>query len=143
MSVAAILKEKGGSVTTAGTNDTLASVSKLLAEKKIGAVLVVGADEKIAGIVSERDIVRALAEWGSEALSSPVSKVMTTAVVTCEPEDSIISVMGQMTAGRFRHVPVVSEGKLIGIVSIGDVVKRRIAEAEREAEEMRAYITAG
>lgn len=139
MTVARIINEKGRNVVTVAPEASLAEIAAILSEKRIGAILVVE-EEAIRGIVSERDIVRALAKHGSEALRKLAVECMTTKVVTCRPEDTIHNVMQKMTAGRFRHLPVVQEGKLAGIVSIGDVVKRRIEEVEREADQIREYI---
>ncbi len=139
MTVARIIIEKGGHVVTAAPEASLAEVAAALAEKRIGAVVVVEQDE-IRGIVSERDIIRALAGFGSGALRKLASDCMTTKVVTCRPTDTIHDVMQKMTSGRFRHLPVLEDGKLVGIVSIGDVVKSRIEEVEREADQIREYI---
>ena len=139
MTVAHIINEKGRDVVTIAPEASLTEVTAILAEKRIGAVLVV---EKTAirGIISERDIVRALSKFGSEALTKPASQCMTAKVVTCRPEDTINDVMQKMTSGRFRHLPVVENGALVGIVSIGDVVKRRIEDVQREADQIREYI---
>jgi CBS domain-containing protein len=107
---------------------------------RIGAVVMLGADHRIIGILSERDIVRALAEHGPTVLNEPVSKVMTRDVKTCSENDTIDGLMARMTTGKFRHMPVVEQGKLIGIVSIGDVVKNRVEEIEHEAEALRDYV---
>ena len=109
-------------------------------ERRIGAVVILGADNRIVGIFSERDIVRALAERGSTTLNEPVSQVMTRDVKTCSEDDSIGELMGRMTTGKFRHMPVVQQGKLIGIVSIGDVVKSRVEEIGHETTALREYI---
>ena len=139
MTVSRIINEKGRDVATVSPGASLAAVAATLAEKKIGAVLIMeGA--AIGGIISERDIVRAVASRGSEALSTPAKEWMTAKVVTCAPDDTINDVMQKMTSGRFRHLPVVENGKLAGIVSIGDVVKRRIEDVEREAAQIREYI---
>ena len=113
---------------------------ELLAER-VGLVL--DEDGGVAGIVSERDLVRALASQGAGALELEAWQVMTREVVTCDPDDTIEDVMQAMTSGRFRHVPVVRHGELLGLVSIGDVVKARLAEATHETEALRAYIVAG
>ena len=140
MIVKNILAGKGGNVITINpTADVIAAV-KLLAERGIGAVVVLGADHRIVGILSERDIVQALAEHGVAVLSEPVSQVMTREVKTCSEDDTIGDLMGRMTAGKFRHLPVVQKEKLIGIVSIGDVVKSRVQEINQEANAMRDYI---
>jgi len=119
---------------------TFPEAIKLLAERRIGAVVVLGADHRIVGILSERDIVRALAEHGPTALNKPVSQVMTRDVKTCTEDDTVEGLMGRMTTGKFRHMPVVQQGKLVGIVSIGDVVKNRVEEIEHEAATLRDYI---
>jgi CBS domain-containing protein len=140
MNVAAILHDKGGSVTTAAPGTALLQVAQKLAEKKIGTVVIVGSKGEVAGIVSERDIVRAVANGGAASLDMPASQAMTAKVVTCKQSDTLAQLMGLMTAGRFRHLPVVEDGRLVGIVSIGDVVKNHIAEVEMEASAMREYI---
>lgn len=140
MTVAAILADKGHDTVTASESDTIAQICSQLAEYKIGAVVVAGADGAISGILSERDIVRACAAHGAEALHSTAGQLMTRNVVTVTPDDTIATVMERMTAGRFRHLPVIKNGKLAGVISIGDVVKHRIAQAEQEAAEMRTYI---
>lgn len=144
MSVAHILADKGTGVLTVRPGDEVASVCRILAESRVGAAVVLDPGTgAIAGIVSERDIVRALASHGAGAISRPVCAFMTRAVVTCSPDDSIDALMAVMTERRIRHVPVVVEGRLAGIVSIGDVVKRRIEDAEREAHEIKRYIAEG
>ena len=125
MTVARILNEKGRNVVRVPPHASLADVAAILAEKRIGAVLVAEGDD-ISGIVSERDIVRALAKFDSEALRKRASECMTSKVITCRPEDTIHDVMQKMTSGRFRHLPVVEAGRLAGIISIGDVVKERL-----------------
>lgn len=140
MTVSAILAEKGRSIVSVPTDRTLAQVCDVLAGRRIGAVLVLDPTGGLAGILSERDVVRALAHDGPAALDRPVTAYMTHAVQTCTPQDSVGEVMARMTAGRFRHLPVFEHGVLVAVISIGDVVKHRIAQAEREAEEMRTYI---
>jgi CBS domain-containing protein len=140
MTVSTILATKGHDVITSQPHRTMHEVAKVLAERRIGAVMVTGADGSLKGILSERDIVRAVARNGSNALNDPVSQHMTANVVTCEEGDLILDVMEQMTRGRFRHVPVVKAGKLVGMISIGDVVKQRIAETEAESQSLRDYI---
>ena len=112
----------------------------LLAEKRIGSALILGADHRLVGIISERDIVRALAARGAAALDQPVSQTMTRKVETCNESETISSLMERMTKGKFRHLPVVDQGRLVGIVSIGDAVKHRLQEMERESAAMRDYI---
>jgi CBS domain-containing protein len=131
--------KRGDVVTIEPTADVIAAV-KLMAERDIGAVVVLGADHRIAGILSERDIMQALAEHGAAVLSEPVSQVMTREVKTCSEDDTIGDLMGRMTTGRFRHLPVVKQGRLIGIVSIGDVVKSRVEEIGQETKALHDYI---
>jgi CBS domain-containing protein len=141
MNVAAILRQKGRAVTTAGSVTTLLEVANKLAAKRIGAIVVVGARGEVEGIISERDIVAALAAKGADCLGKPVSETMTRQVVTCLETDTLDELMAMMTARRFRHLPVITDGALVGIVSIGDVVKHHVAEVEMEATAMREYIT--
>ena len=140
MFVKNILADKRGNVVTIEPTADLAAAAKLLAERRIGAVVILGADHRTVGILSERDIVRAVAEHGPTALNKPVSQVMTRDVKTCSEDDTIGGLMGRMTAGKFRHLPVVQQGKHIGIVSIGDVVKSHVEEIDHEAEALRDYI---
>jgi CBS domain-containing protein len=140
MTVSIMLAAKGREVVSVEPNATLSSVVALLAERHIGAALVLGVDRRIAGIVSERDIVHALAERGAAALDDPVSRVMTRKVSTCAERETVSSIMARMTEGKFRHVPVVEQGRVVGIVSIGDVVKHRLHEMERDSAAMRDYI---
>jgi CBS domain-containing protein len=140
MTVQAILAAKGGSVTTISPMTKVAGAASLLAERKIGSLVVTGPDHRVVGIVSERDIVQCLAAHGAAALDLPLTDVMTRKVATCVPSDTISSLMEQMTEGKFRHVPVVEHGRLTGIVSIGDVVKHRLQEMEREQAALRDYI---
>jgi CBS domain-containing protein len=140
MTVSILLSAKGREVTSIEPGATMKSAVALLAEKRIGAVLVLGADHRIVGILSERDIVRAIAERGAGALDEPVSRSMTRKVSTCTESETIASLMERMTEGKFRHLPVVDQGRLVGIVSIGDVVKHRLQEMERDSAAMRDYI---
>jgi CBS domain-containing protein len=140
MTVKAILSAKGGGVATIEPNTNLAAAAKRLAERRIGALVVTGADQRVVGIVSERDIVQELAERGAAALDLPLTDVMTRKVMTCGSADTVSSVMERMTQGKFRHLPVVEQGRLIGIVSIGDVVKHRLEQMEREQSALRDYI---
>ncbi|MBL0936459.1 MAG: CBS domain-containing protein [Rhizobiaceae bacterium] len=140
MTVKAILDAKGRDVVTVEPTMTLAEAARLLAEKRIGAVVVTKAGAKIAGILSERDIVRQIGLRGAAALDESISTAMTAKVKTCQEGHTVNQVMEIMTRGRFRHLPVEREGMLAGIVSIGDVVKQRIEDVEREAEEIRHYI---
>lgn len=142
MNVATILKAKGYNVVTASPGMTLAEAARLLSEKRIGA-LVIMQGRQILGILSERDIVKTVAYAGAEALERPVCDVMTSRVVTCNLNDSVDELMDEMTDRRFRHLPVVEDGELVGIVSIGDVVKHRIAETIMESEALRFYIVHG
>jgi CBS domain-containing protein len=143
MNVAAILKSKGRSVFTTTSDVSLLDVAEQLAERGIGCIVITNDEGKVAGIVSERDIVRAIGQSGAKVLKEPVSDYMTKTVVTAREADTIDRLMSEMTAHHFRHMPVVERGRLIGLVSIGDVVKMRIAEAEMEAAAMREYITTG
>jgi CBS domain-containing protein len=140
MTVKSILDSKGTDVATIDPSADLASAVKLLAAHRIGALVVVGSDQRIAGIISERDIIRELADRGAAALEQQVGHVMTRKIVTCSRAETISSVMDLMTDGKFRHLPVVEEGRLIGIVSIGDVVKHRVHEIESESATLRDYI---
>jgi CBS domain-containing protein len=140
MTVSAILSTKGVNVATAQPHRTIAEIAKTLAEMRIGAILITGADGGLKGIISERDIVRAIAAKGGAALDDPASMHMTAKVVTCRRDDLIADVMEAMTKGRFRHMPVVEDGKLAGVISIGDVVKHRIAETVAESQSLRDYI---
>ncbi|ABC90985.1 putative inosine-5`-monophosphate dehydrogenase protein [Rhizobium etli CFN 42] len=139
-SVKAILDLKGRDVITAGPNTTVAEAAAILSKKKIGAIVVVGMENRISGMFTERDLVHAIAKRGKESLDQPLSQVMTSKVYRCHEETTVNELMELMTSRRFRHVPVESNGKLAGIISIGDVVKSRIAEVEREAEDIKAYI---
>ena len=141
MTVARILNEKGSSVVTISPAHTLDAAIHLLAEKSIGALVVTEADGAVAGILSERDIMRVLSKLGAAALDEPVSGHMTRKVTSCGRTATVEEVMQTMTEGRFRHVPVCEDGRLVGMVSIGDVVKRRIATVEAEHQALRDYIT--
>ena len=140
MTVKQILDQKGRDVVTVNPSMGTEEAARFLADNKIGAVVVIGAGGKISGILSERDIVNAVASKGVDALAKPISAFMTTKVTTCGESHSINQVMELMTNGRFRHLPVEEDGALVGIISIGDVVRRRIEDVEREAEEIKAYI---
>lgn len=140
MTVRAILNDKGHDVETVAPDATLAEAASTLAEKRIGALVVTRGDRRIAGILSERDIVRAIGQHGADALTMRVDQAMTAKVSTCRETHSVNEVMEIMTKMRFRHLPVEKDGKLDGIISIGDVVKRRIEEVMREADEIRTYI---
>jgi CBS domain-containing protein len=140
MTVKAILSRKGGDVVTIAPTASLSDAVKLLAERRIGALVVTGPDSRVAGILSERDIVRAVAERGHASLDENVGSVMTRKVTTCTETDTIAVLMERMTAGKFRHLPVVDQGKLVGVISIGDVVKWRVEEIEGESAALREYI---
>jgi CBS domain-containing protein len=140
MTVKSILDEKGRAVVTIGPDATLAVAAALLAERRIGAAVVTDGGGRILGILSERDIVRAVGQQGAAALDTAVSAAMTAKVSTCREAHTVHHVMEVMTHGRFRHLPVEKDGRLDGIVSIGDVVKRRIEMVEREADQIREYI---
>ena len=140
MTVSTILSEKGREVVTIEPGASLAAAAMLLAEKRIGAVMILGADRRLVGIISERDIVQALAARGAAALDEQVSRTMTRRVEICNESETVGSIMERMTKGKFRHVPVVEQGRVVGIVSIGDVVKHRLQDMERESAAMRDYI---
>ena len=142
MRIADVLRTKGSAVATIDPDVPVSELLRALAEHNIGAIVVVGAGG-VAGIVSERDVVRRLHETGAELLSSPVSAIMTADVFTCSPSDTVDSLTVVMTERRFRHVPVLSDGQLVGIVSIGDVVKKRIDELEDERSALSNYISGG
>jgi CBS domain-containing protein len=142
MLVRHILREKGSEIIAIAADATLAEASRLLAAKRIGALIVRGDAGELSGILSERDVVRAVAEESEGALSRPVRAYMTSEVATCGEDDSVDALMEMMTRGRFRHVPVMRGGALAGLVSIGDVVKSRIEETVREAAALREYISA-
>jgi CBS domain-containing protein len=139
MTVRAILDAKGHQVESLQPGAKLSAAVKMLGEKRIGAVLVTNLG-RIEGILSERDIVRVLSERGAEVLEEPISNVMTRKVVSCKQSDTVGAIMEMMTLGKFRHLPVVEDGKLVGLISIGDVVKWRVQEYEREQEALRDYI---
>lgn len=140
MQVQQILQSKGAGVFTVSADQTVAEAVRELNERRIGAVVVTARDGKLIGILSERDIVRRLTDSETRVLGLPVKSLMTEKPVTCSPSDSIERLMTLMTRHRVRHLPVVEDNKLVGLVSIGDVVKSRIEEVEQEAEALRAYI---
>ncbi len=140
MNVKAILAAKGGDIVCIEPTADLAAAVKLLSAHRIGAVVIRGAGGRLAGILSERDIMRALSEHGAAALTLSVGQVMTRDVATCGEDDTVASIMERMTEGKFRHMPVVIKGRPAGLVSIGDVVKQRVEEIERESEALRDYI---
>jgi CBS domain-containing protein len=139
MTVRAILDSKGHHVLSVEPGVKLSAAIKLLSERRIGAVLVMN-QGRIEGILSERDIVRVLGERGASVVDEPVSTVMTRKVVSCREKDTVSEIMEMMTNGKFRHLPVVEDGKVAGLISIGDVVKWRVGEYEREQEALREYI---
>lgn len=143
MNVATILKEKGRAVSTAPPDATLLDVAAKLSAKRIGSIVIVGDSGQVAGIVSERDIIRAIAARGTAALGCPVAEIMTRDIVSCRESTTVDELMSTMTQGRFRHLPVIEDGRLAGIVSIGDVVKNHIAEVEMEVSAMRGYLATG
>jgi CBS domain-containing protein len=140
--VSQILKGKGDLVFTAGPAETVGAVAALLHSRRVGAMIVVDGDE-VVGIVSERDVVRMVAEGGGGALASPISLCMTRDVVFATPSETVDSLLTRMTDRRIRHLPVLRDGRLAGIVSIGDLVKHKISEVEAEADGLKAYISAG
>lgn len=142
MLVSQILKDKGDMVFTASPADSVAAVAALLQARRVGAMVVLDERRNIAGIVSERDVVRVVAEWGADGLQRPISDCMTRDVVFAEPTETVDSLLGRMTDRRIRHLPVVRDGRLAGIISIGDLVKSKIAETVAEAETLKAYISA-
>lgn len=139
MTVSAILNDKPAKTITLPSTATLATICATLAKNRIGTIMIVD-DGKLCGIVSERDVVRLLASSGEKALNSSAQNCMTKKLVTCTRSDTVALIMERMTTGRFRHIPIVENEELLGIVSIGDVVKFRMAEVEREAQEIRDYI---
>jgi CBS domain-containing protein len=141
MNVEQILRHKGDRVATVTTGATIAEAVDRLDREHIGALVISDDGEGVDGILSERDIVAALARHGDDLLSRSVSAIMTRTVVTCDPSDTVGELMAEMTNRRIRHFPVVSDGRLCGIVSIGDLVKSRLDEVEFEAESLRSLIT--
>lgn len=141
MHIGQILKTKPLGVSTAQPEDTLQEVATRLSQRKIGAIVIVGESGKVVGIISERDIIRLVAEHGGRALSMPVSSAMTREVKSCSRSNTVDETMEMMTRGRFRHLPVIEEDSLVGIVSIGDVVKHHISEVELEVSVMRDYMS--
>jgi CBS domain-containing protein len=143
MTVKAILATKGTDVTTIEPTATVERGIGILADRGIGALVVLGADHRVIGLLSERDIARALAKRGANVLTEPLVRVMTRAKSTCTLSEPVDSILDQMTAGESRHVPVVEKERLVGILSIGDVVKHRLTEMERESEALHEYIQKG
>ena len=143
MLVQEILKHKGTKVVTTDAGQTIAATASLLTREKIGAVVVADARGQVAGIMSERDIVRGVAERGEKALSAKVGDLMTSDVLSCKPDDSLNDLMAMMTSRRVRHLPVMEAGELKGIVSIGDVVKHRLEEVQMEVDVLQDYVRGG
>ena len=143
MLIAQILAGKGSEMISTRPDATIASVARLLKQKRIGALVVTDADGGLCGIISERDLARGLADHGAGLLEMTVAELMTAKVVTCSPDDGLASLMQTMTERRFRHLPVVKDGELIGIISIGDVVKYRLQELEAETHMLQDYIHGG
>jgi CBS domain-containing protein len=139
MTVRAILDSKGHQIISVSPSDKVSSAVQLLSQRKIGAVLVMSHDH-IDGILSERDIVRVIGERGAGALDEDVSAVMTRKDIGCKPSDTVGAIMEKITTGKFRHLPVIENEKVVGLISIGDVVKFRLREFEREQEALREYI---
>ncbi len=140
MTVAAMLRHKGHEVASVSPTDKIVDVSELLSRRRIGAALVLDAAEQLLGIVSERDIVHAIASNGARALEMTAGQLMTRALRTVSPETTVLEAMSLMTEGRFRHLPVLRHGELVGIVSIGDVVKARMLQQDHEVDSLRAYV---
>ena len=140
MTVKSILSGKGIDIVSIEPTASLEAAIKKLTEHRIGALLVLGPDHRLIGILSERDIVRVLAEQGAEVLRKPLANVMTRKVFTCGPTETVGMIMERMTTGKFRHVPVVEQDQVVGIISIGDVVKHRLHEMEQESAALRDYI---
>jgi CBS domain-containing protein len=143
MLIGQILAAKGSDVVTIQPDATIAAAAKLLRAKRIGAVVVTDAAGALCGIISERDLARGLADHGAALLEMRVSQLMTAEVKTCAPGDALEKLMKQMTEGRFRHLPVIRDGEMIGIISIGDVVKHRLRELETETHMLHDYIAGG
>jgi len=141
MTVAAILKHKGSEVASAQPADTVAAVVRVLTDRGIGAVVVLDGTDRPLGILSERDIVHALAANGADALTMTAGALMTRALKTASPRTTVGEAMNMMTSGRFRHLPVIENGVLVGLVSIGDVVRAKIMQQETEVDGLRAYVS--
>lgn len=141
MQIKDILRLKGADVATISPDATVAELVAGLAEHKVGALVVSSPDTPVVGIVSERDVVRGLARHGGDLLDQPVSAIMTSEVFTCEPDFGLVEMATEMTVRRFRHAPVLEEGRMVGIVSIGDVVKKRIDQLKAERDHLEAYIS--
>ncbi len=142
MTIAAMLKHKGSEVASVRPETTIADVAEVLAARRIGAVMVQDPDRAMLGILSERDIVRGLAQWGADTLAMRAERLMTRALHTATPTTTVDEAMEIMTAGRFRHLPVLDQGRLVGIVSIGDVVNEKLSNQAAEVDNLKAYIAA-
>lgn len=140
MHVAAVLKRKGNNVVIIHPDRTISDAAHLLTTHRIGAVVVAEQDRQVRGIISERDIIHGIARHGQRVLDMPVTELMTREVLTCDPGDTMARIMGVMTDRRVRHLPVCEDGRLVGMISIGDVVKQRLNEAEVEVESLRDYV---
>jgi len=140
MLVRQILSSKGGKIVSIGPSVRIVDISVLMNKERVGAIVVLDADERIVGIVSERDVTRGLAEHGAKLLDMRADQIMTRDVITCSPDDGIDKLMRKMTTGRFRHLPVMDRAKMVGIVSIGDIVKHRLEELENESSLLQDYI---
>jgi CBS domain-containing protein len=143
MLVSQILKQKGDRVLSCSPHESLTAAADRLNAHRIGAMVVLDERDRVAGIISERDIVRAIAGFGSSALSSPVASYMSRGIVYADPKEDVDTLLSRMTDRRIRHLPVCENGKLVGVVSIGDLVKAKIAETEAEAAGLKAYIAQG
>jgi CBS domain-containing protein len=143
MLVGQILKEKGDLVFTASPQETIGAAAALLVSRRVGAMVIVDDADKVVGILSERDIVRVVAEKGGDGLAEPLSSCMTRDVLFADPGETVDALLGRMTDRRVRHLPVLKDKRLVGIVSIGDLVKSKIAETEAEAQTLKQYIAAG
>jgi CBS domain-containing protein len=139
--VSDVLKQKGSRVVTVAPNQTVAALAEMLAQNRIGAAPVTDATGRLIGIISERDVVRGIVELGAGVMTHRIEELMTREVETCGPDDAIVSLMAIMTNRRIRHLPVLADGELCGLVSIGDIVKQRLAEAQQELDELHRYIS--
>ncbi|MFN0218160.1 MAG: CBS domain-containing protein [Hyphomicrobium sp.] len=143
LNIGQILKTKARGVSTAHPDDTIEEIALRLSQRKIGAIVIVGDNGKVVGIISERDLIRLIAENGARALSMKAKDGMTREVVCCSRSSTLDEIMEAMTTGRFRHLPVIEDGTLVGIISIGDVVKHHTAEVELEVSAMKGYLATG
>lgn len=143
MNVAAILQDKGRDVLAVDQDTSILDVAKLIDKNRIGSVVIINENGQLSGIVTERDIIKNISRHGCDSLNNPVLTCMTNEVVTCTRADTVEDLMEKMTTQRFRHIPVVEDNELLGIVSIGDVVKQRVAEVAMEANALREYIATG